>query len=107
MLKVRIVAAEVFSRRIKAKATGKEYLFRDQMAVAVIGSDSAPCKVALSDDQAGYAIGLYEVLETSFYVDRDGKLALGRLALRPLVEAPAVPAGQVASSVAQQARKLG
>lgn len=110
MLKIRVVAAEVFSRQVKSRATGKEYLFRDQMGVALIGSDSSPCKVSLSEDQAGYPVGVYEVLETSFYVDRDGKLALGRLALRPLQDAAggaaASPAGS-AAPVAPLQRKAG
>lgn len=111
MLKVRILSGEVFSREVVASKTGKRYVFRDQVAVATIGSESAPCRVSLRDDQPPYAVGAYEVLETSFYIDRDGKFALGRLALRALQDAAgnaaAGPAGLVPALPAQGARKVG
>src|SRR5690348_5055854 len=86
-MQIRIVAAEVFSRQVKSNKTGQTYLFREQMAVAVIAGDSSPCKVSLDDKQSAYPVGLYEVLESSFYVDRDRNIALGRLQLRPAAEA--------------------
>jgi hypothetical protein len=95
-MQIRIVAGEVFSRKVKSSKTGKEYVFRDQMGIALMGGDSSPCKVPLQDDQAGYPVGLYDVLDASFYVDRDSRLAVGRLALRPVAE-PAQAAGGAAA----------
>jgi hypothetical protein len=105
-MQIRIVAAEVFSRRVKAKATGKEYNFREQMAVALIAGDSAPCKVTLDDDQPAYAVGVYDVEESSFYVDRDRNIALGRLRLRAVAAAGSAqgagaPARAVAAALAR------
>jgi hypothetical protein len=88
MLKIRILAPEVFSRRVKSKTTGKEYLFRDQMGVVSIEGQLQPMKVSLAEDQAPYAVGEYEVLPASFYVDRDNKLAVGKLALQPIAAKP-------------------
>lgn len=96
MIRIRILSGEVFSRKVHSNRTGKDYNFRDQMGVALCGGDSQPCKVSLRDDEPAYGPGLYEVLDESFYVDRDQKIALGRLRLRPVADAavsgaPAAP----------------
>jgi hypothetical protein len=105
MLKIRIIAAEVFSRGITSKKTGTAYVFREQVGVLQVGGDSQPCKVSLRDDRPAYPVGLYEVADSSFYVDRDGKLAVGRLELRLLTDASGNAASSPAAVIAQ--RKLG
>jgi hypothetical protein len=82
MLKVRVVSGEVFSRKIHSQKHQKDFIFRDQMAV-LEGESPQPFKLSLAEDQAAYPPGEYEVLPASFYVDRDNKLTVGKLALKP------------------------
>lgn len=95
-MQIRIVLGQVFSREVTSKQTGKRYLFREQMGVALLGGDSAPCKVPLEADQPPYAEGLYDLEESSFYVDRDRNVAIGRMRLRPVVAAGAGAGGAAA-----------
>ena len=105
-MRVSILSAEVFSRRVKSKKTGQEYLFRDQMGVFVAHDGTrTPFTVALDEHAQAFAVGDYEILDTSFYIDRDNKLSVGKLQLRPLAKGSETP--QSRSSAPPAARMAG
>jgi Helix-destabilising protein len=86
-VRIRIKSAQIQERQIKRKTDGKAFTFREQQGLVAMGEETRLIVVGLTDDQAAYPPGDYELLDGSFYVDRNGHLALGRLALKPLVSA--------------------
>lgn len=92
-MKVRIKSAQVAERRISRKSDGREFVFREQQAVVAVGEEVRVIAVSLDADQAPYPPGEYELLDGSFYVDRNSRLQVGRLALKPLSAAALRQAG--------------
>jgi len=85
-MKIRVKSAEVATRSVKRKTDGREFKFREQDAFAAMGDEVRRFTLSLSDDQPAYPPGEYEVIfDQSVEVDRNGRLALKRLAIRPLV----------------------
>ena len=90
-MRITVKSTQVFDRKIKAKS-GQDYSFREQEAIVALGDEVRIVVLSLERDQAAYPAGQYEVLETSFEVDRNRNLAFKRrLALKPV--AAAVPGG--------------
>lgn len=84
MLKIRVVKAEFQTRNVVRKRDSKAFQFREQSAqVDLPNGERRVIAVSLEDGQAPYAPGEYTLLESSFYVDRNGRLSLGRLHLAP------------------------
>jgi hypothetical protein len=93
-MKLKVKSLGVFERRITAAKTGKAYTFREQEAVVEMGEERRIIVLSLEDGQAAYAVGEYEVLDSSFEVDRNRNLALKRrLALKPITVAASAPVG--------------
>ena len=97
MIKIEVSSAEVFVKSGIAAKSGKPYNIRDQEAYAhTVDRNGAPqkypqkIKINLRDDQQPYAVGVYTICPTSFFVDRFDSLTLG-LILRPSVAAAAAP----------------
>lgn len=85
-MKIKITSAEVRERNIHSKRLGKDFKFREQSALTDLpNGERRQVVVSLDDGQGAYPVGEYTVLDTSFYVDRNNKLALGRLHLAPVV----------------------
>jgi hypothetical protein len=84
-MQVLVKSAEVISRTIKRARDGKSFTFREQQALVSLGDETRSVALSLTDDQAPYPAGRYEIaFDGSVYVDRNGRLALGRVALKPL-----------------------
>lgn len=93
MIRVEVHDDGVQERTIVAKATGKAYLFREQVAYAHIidaGGRAQPypsrVTVQLADAQPPYAKGAYTIAAESIIVNRFGQLDLGRLVLKPMAQ---------------------
>lgn len=84
-MRVRVKSAQVTERRINRKSDGKSFLFREQQGVVQVGEETRVISVGLADEQSPYAPGEYELTDGSFYVDRNGRLQLGRLSLKPVM----------------------
>lgn len=98
-MKIRFASAMVKERNVTAKATGKAYTFREQEALCDFpNGERRVISVSLDTGQGAYPPGEYTVGDGSFFVDRNNKLAVGRLALHPV---------QGAQIVQDAARKAG
>jgi hypothetical protein len=87
-VRIKIKSAEVTVRDIKRARDQKQFKFREQEGFVTLGDETRRISLTLADDQAAYPMGEYEVLlDGSVYVDRNGRLALGRLALKPVLSA--------------------
>lgn len=85
-MKLKITSAEVVHRNIHSKRLNKDFVFHEQSALTDLpNGERRQVVVSLEDGQGAYPVGEYTVLDTSFYVDRNNKLALGRLHLAPVV----------------------
>lgn len=83
-MKVRIVEAKVQERNVTRRRDQKSFTFREQSAqVDLPNGERRVIAVSLEEGQGPYAPGVYELLDASFYVDRNNRLALGRLHLAP------------------------
>lgn len=95
-MRVQILPGDVVQRTVTSRKSGQPTTFREQVGLVKLGKHEVrEISVSLDRDQAAYLPGEYEVLDGSFYVDQYKKLALGRLALRPVADAAA---GSAASS---------
>ena len=91
-MRLKVKSAQVFERKVVSNKNGKEYKFREQEALVTLGDETRIVVVSLEQDQAPYPPGEYDLLETSFDVDRDRRLAFKRrLALKPVAVAAGVP----------------
>lgn len=87
-MKIQVLKAEMQERTVTRKRDGKSFTFREQSAVVDLpNGERRVVAVSLEEGQAPYAVGVYTLLDSSFFVDRNGRLALGRLHLAPLSEA--------------------
>lgn len=85
-MKIKITSAEVRHRKVFSKKLNKEFEFHEQSALTDLpNGERRQVIVSLEADQAAYPVGEYNVLDSSFFVDRNNKLALGRLHLAPVV----------------------
>jgi len=95
MIKIEVNSATFDAKNGVSARTGKPYSIREQEAWAFcVGPDGKPqphpqrIKLALGDDQAPYAPGLYQLSPASLYVDKYNQLAI-RARLAPLPAAAA------------------
>lgn len=85
-MKLKITSAEVAHRKVFSKRLNKEYEFHEQSGLMELANgERRRVLVDLEAGQSAYPVGEYTVMETSFYVDRNNKLAIGRLHLAPVV----------------------
>lgn len=83
-MKVQIMSCELKPVNGTSAKTGKPYSFRKQegYAFTVDSKTGQPhpyplrFEITIDNDQSPYPVGHYTVSETSFYVDRYGKLSL-------------------------------
>lgn len=84
-MKIRVVKSEVAQRNVTRKRDGKAFAFREQSAqVDMPNGERRVIAVSLEDGQGPYPPGDYTLMDSSFYVDRNGRLSLGRLHLAPV-----------------------
>lgn len=85
-MKIEIKSTEIKSRSGVSSKTGKSYTMREQNGFVVLESEVYPIRVVISlaPEQVAYPPGVYQVQESSFFVDRYQKLAIGRLDLKPI-----------------------
>ena len=84
-MELEIKSAEIETRSIVRARDQRKFAFREQAGFVKLNDEVRKITVSLAEDQAPYPVGKYLVLlEGSAYVDRNGRLALGRLALKPL-----------------------
>jgi len=83
-----MLTIEIHSTDIKVKsgvsaATNKPYEIREQVGYYRIPGEVYPrqIRIALEDDAAPYAVGLWEISGESFYVNKYEQLNVGRLKL--------------------------
>lgn len=87
-MKIEIVSADVREQSGVSQKTGKNYHIRKQQAFAHLDGQRYPVSFVLnvSHDCQPYAAGFYSIDDTSFYVDRFGRLGLPQeLKLVPVV----------------------
>lgn len=96
MLKLKITSTEIATRTVVRRRDQKSFTFREQSAaVSFPNGETRIVAVSLEEGQGAYSPGEYTLLPTSFYVDRNNKLALGRLHLAPVLVEAGSPARKV------------
>jgi hypothetical protein len=86
-MKIEIVSNEIREQSGVAQKTGKPYHIRKQQAFAHIEGVKYPVAFTLNvpNDRKPYEPGMYQLVETNFYVDRFGALGLSQeLVLTPV-----------------------
>jgi len=83
-INIEVKSGGVFEKTVRGK-DGREYLIREQYGWVDLGKPY-PQEVRISLDRAQdpYSAGEYVMDRSCLYVDRYGKLSLGRLKLLPL-----------------------
>lgn len=88
MIRIEVTNREVHTRHIKSNRTGREFTFHEQEAFAFVhdrngDASKYPGRITLTlgDDQEPYEPGMYMLAPQSLYVDRFGKLTIGRVQL--------------------------
>ena len=83
MLKIEIASNEVININGTSNKTGKPYSIRKQSAYLFMPGEKypVPFEFNLETNQAAYEPGFYEVMSSSFYIDRFKSLSVGRLDL--------------------------
>lgn len=85
-MKIKVTEAKVTERTVVRRRDGKSFTFREQSAQAdMANGERRIVALGLEEGQAPYPVGEYTILDSSFFVDRNNKLALGRLHLAPAV----------------------
>jgi hypothetical protein len=81
---IEVKSGAVSEKTVRGK-DGREYLIREQGGWVDLGKPyPQEVRISLERGQEGYAAGQYLMDESCLYVDRYGKLSLGRLKLIPL-----------------------
>jgi len=81
---IEVKSAAVMEKTVRGK-DGREYLIREQTAWADIGKPyPQEVRISLEKGQEPYPVGQYVMDPACLYVDRYGKLTLGRLKLSPV-----------------------
>jgi Helix-destabilising protein len=84
-MRLKVKSTQVFERKIHSSKNNKDYTFREQEALVSLGEETRIIVLSLEEGQVAFAPGEYEVLDSSFEVDRNRALSLKRrLALRPV-----------------------
>lgn len=88
-MKIEVQSTEVTTQAgliTKGPRQGQPYSIRKQVVWVYLSSAPYPVRavINLDDNAQPYPVGNYELSEQSFYVDKFGSLALGRLHLIPL-----------------------
>jgi hypothetical protein len=82
---IEVKSSHVAQRAVKSNKDGKDYLFRDQRGWIDLGKEyPTEIRIPLEPAQQPYAPGTYRVDPACLYVDRYGRLSLGRLRLVPV-----------------------
>ena len=89
-MKIEVQSTEVVTQAgliTKGPRQGQPYSIRKQTVWVFLNGSPYPVRavINLDDNAQPYAVGNYELGEQSFYVDKFGSLALGRLQLTPLI----------------------
>lgn len=85
-MKIEIVSNEIREQSGNSQKTGKAYHIRKQSAFAHLEGSKYPIAFTLNvpNDRKPYEPGMYQLVETNFYVDRFGALSLSQeLVLTP------------------------
>ena len=93
-MRIKVKSAEVTERAITSSKNNKQYVFREQQGLVAMGEEIRAIVIGLQDKQPAFPPGEYELLDRSFYVDRNGHLAVGRLELKPVASAASAGARQ-------------
>jgi hypothetical protein len=81
---IEVKSGAVSEKTVRGK-DGREYLIREQAGWVDLGKPyPQEVRISLERGQEGYAAGEYLMDQSCLYVDRYGKLSLGRLKLVPL-----------------------
>lgn len=92
-MKLKVVEAKVSERTVTRARDQKKFTFREQSALMDLpNGERRVIAVSLEEGQAPYQPGDYALLDSSFTVDRNGRLAIGRVHLAPV--SPAVVEGR-------------
>lgn len=83
-MKLKVVEAKVSERSVTRARDGKTFKFREQSALMDLpNGERRVIAVSLEEGQAPYPPGDYDLMDSSFTVDRNGRLAIGRVHLAP------------------------
>lgn len=103
-MRIEVKNAVAVPRNITIKATGEIRQFVEQEAYAYtsdkFGNPHAyPTRITIDAQPNGqpYPVGFYTIADPSYYVDKYGKLALGRMSLVPMAAAASAPARSAAA----------
>jgi hypothetical protein len=81
-ISVEIKLAGVIEKAVRGKSDGREYLIREQVGYVDTGKPyPQEVRIPVETGREPYAVGKYMVDPACVYVDRYGKLSLGRLKL--------------------------
>lgn len=93
-MKIQILKAEHSERTVVRRRDSKSFTFREQSGVVDLpNGERRVIAVSLEEGQAPYPVGSYTLLDTSFFVDRNSRLALGRVHLAPVLSEAGRKAG--------------
>jgi Helix-destabilising protein len=85
-MKIRVTEAKSTERTVVRRRDGKLFTFREQSGLVELpNGERRVIALGLEEGQGPYPVGEYTVLDSSMFVDRNNKLALGRLHLAPVV----------------------
>jgi hypothetical protein len=81
---VEVKHADVIEKAVRGRTDGREYLIREQLGYVDTGKPyPQEVRIPVETGREPYAVGKYLVDPTCLYVDRYGKLSLGRVKLVP------------------------
>jgi hypothetical protein len=83
-----------FDTKSGTSKRGQAYSIREQTGFAQLGEETRKVTIGLGREQLVYAVGVYVVDDSSFTTDQYGQLVVGRLVLKPVGAASAVPSAQ-------------
>ncbi len=79
---IEVKLAGVIEKAVRGRADGREYLIREQVGYVDLGKPyPQEVRIPVETGREPYAVGKYVVEPSCLYVDRYGKLSLGRLKL--------------------------
>lgn len=85
-MRVKVAEAKVTERNITRKRDGRQFTFREQSGLVDFpNGERRVIALSLDEGQSAYPVGEYTVLDSSFVVDQNGRLAIGRVHLSPVV----------------------
>jgi hypothetical protein len=85
-MKLKVVEAKVSERTVVRARDQRAFKFREQSALMDLpNGERRVIAVSLEEGQSPYPPGEYQLMDSSFTVDRNGRLAIGRVHLSPAV----------------------